>query len=280
MKKALLAFVAACTVAACAGTPTRPVEQAAAAPQRPFIERSLVLAPERVGAFTLVGMGDFEGAPQAGASVRYRHDDVPEVVLDVFVYPVGRMDRGEALDYGMRTTRADIDRAAAQGAYSDVEYADEQAFDLGTVDEDGSAGPVGKDGPDLGRRQALRYVRKEGPMDSLIFMFHRGLFLHKGRLSALPKRVPQENFDRFANHAMATLVPAIEVRSTGGCTSHDIYVDPKLDGEAMQAQLLAGVERTARLQKEENCAGELDTSVPGGMRGQLLVFPPEMWRRD
>lgn len=280
MKKALLAFVAACSVAACAGTPTREVVEAPATPERPFIERSLVLAPERVGAFTLVGMRDFEGSPQAGVSMRYQHDEMSEVVFDLFVYPVGRMDRTRALDYGMRTTRADIDRAVSQGAYADVEYADEQAFDLATVGDDGSAGPVGADGPGLGRRQALRYVRKEGPMDSLIFLFHRGLFLHKGRLSALPEQLPQENFDRFANHAMATLVPAIEVRSTGGCTNHDLYVDPKLDGEAMQAQLLAGAERIARLQKEENCAGELDATVPAGMRGQLLVFPPQMWRGD
>lgn len=280
MKKALLAFAAACTVAACAGAPTRPVEQAAAEPQRPFIERSLVLAPERVGAFTMVGMGDFEGSPQAGVSMRYRHDDVPEVVLDVFVYPVGRMDRGQALDYGMRTTRADIDGAAAQGACSEVDYADEEAFDLGAVGEDGSAGPVGEDGPDLGRRQALRYVRKEGPMDSLIFMFHRGLFLHKGRLSALPKQVPQENFDRFANHAMATLVPAIEVRSAGGCAKREIFIDPALDAEAMQKQLLEAVFRSAREAEEENCSPALDESVPEGMRGQLLVFPPQMWRRD
>lgn len=280
MKKALLAFVAACTVVACAGTPTRDVVQSPDSPERPFIERSLVLAPERVGAFTLVAMGDFEGSPQAGVSMRYQHDDVSEVVFDLFVYPMGRIERERALEFGMRTTRDDINRAVSQGAYSDVDYADEQAFDLRTVGDDGSAGPVGEDGPDLGRRQALRYVRKEGPMDSLIFIFHRGLFLHKGRLSALPEQLPQENFDRFANHAMATLVPAIEVRSTGGCTNHDIYVDPKLEGEAMQAQLLAGVERTARLQKEENCADKLDTTVPEGMRGQVLVFPPEMWRGD
>jgi len=278
MNKALLALAAACTVAACAGAPTRPVAQAADSPQRPFIERSLVLAPERVGAFTLVSMADFEGAPDAGVGIRYRHDDVPEVLLDLFVYPVGRMERGQALGFGMRTTREDIDRAVAQGAYADVDYADEEAFDLAAVGEDGSAGPVGEDGPGVGRRQALRYVRKEGPMDSLIFMFHRGLFLHKGRLSALPKQVPQENFDRFANHAMATLVPAIEVRSAGGCASHTIYVDPKLEGDAMQAQLLAGVERTARLQKEEGCTDKLDATIPAGMRGQLLVFPPELWR--
>lgn len=280
MKKALLAFVAACTVAACAGTPTRDMVQAPGPPERPFIERSLVLAPERVGAFTLVAMGDFEGSPQAGVSMRYQHDDVSEVVLDLFVYPMGRIERERALEFGMRTTRDDINRAVSQGAYSDVDYADEQAFDLRTVGDDGSAGPVGEDGPDLGRRQALRYVRKEGPMDSLIFMFHRGLFLTKGRLSALPEQLPQENFDRFANHAMATLVPAIEVRSTGGCSSHSIYVDPKLEDDAMQAQLLAGVERTARLQKEENCADKLDTTLPEGMRGQVLVFPPEMWRGD
>lgn len=284
MKQALLALVAAFTVAACAGTPSRPSPADSApeaeAPARPFIERSLVLVPERVGAFTLVGITDFEGAPDAGMSARYSHDDVPEVVLDLFVYPVGRMDRERALDFGMRTTRQDIDNAAAQGRYSELSYEDEVAFDLAAVDEHGDAGPVGEPGPDVGRRQGLRYVRQEGPMDSLIFMFHRGLFLTKGRLSALPKQLPRENFDRFANHAMATLVPAIEVRSTGGCANRDIYLDTKLDADAMQAQLIKEVARIARETEEENCSPELDETVPEGMRGQLLVFPPEMWRRD
>lgn len=280
MKKALLAFVAACTVAACAGTPTRPAQAGADEPARPFIERSLVLAPERVGEFELVRVYDFEGQPAAGVGLRYVHASVPEVVLDLFVYPVGRVERERALDFGMQSTRADLARAVQQGAYSDIVYEQEQPFDLAAVAADGSAGPAGEPGPGLGRRQAFRYQRKEGPMDSLIFMFHRGLYLAKGRMSVLPKQLPKENFDRLANHAMATLVPAIEVRSTGGCAQRNVYVDTSLEGEAFQANVLEGLEQSERQAREENCSKALDESVPEGMRGQVLVFPAEFWRRD
>lgn len=277
MKHAVLAIAATFTLAACAGAPPRPAPTASEE-ERPFIERSLVLAPERAGQFSLVRVYDFEGRPDAGVGLRYQHADVPEMVLDLFVFPVGRLPSERALDLGMESTRADLAGTVAQGAYSDIVYDDEVAFDLATVDADGSAGPVGEPGPTLGRRQAFRYVRAEGPMDSLIFMFHRGLFLTKGRASVLPKRLPRDSFDRLANHAMATIVPLIEVRSTGGCAEQTIEIDPDLPAEDFQAQLLAKMEDTVRQAKEEGCVKTLDEAVPPGMRGQLLAFPPDMWR--
>lgn len=277
MKHAFLAIAATLTLAACAGAPSRP---ATTAPdeERPFIERSLVLAPERAGQFSLVRVYDFEGRPDAGVGLRYQHADVPEMLLDVFVYPAGRLPRDRALDLGMESTRADLSGTVAQGAYSDIVYDEEVAFDLATVAADGSAGPVGEPGPGLGRRQSFQYVRAEGPMDSLIFMFQRGLFLTKGRASVLPKRLPKDSFDRLANHAMATIVPLIEVRSTGGCANRTIEIDPDLEGGEFQAQLLAKMEDVLRQSAEEGCDTTLDESVPPGMRGQLLVFPAGMWR--
>lgn len=283
MKPLVLAITAVLALAGCAAKPTRPAApppEADVAPEaaRAFIERSLVLAPERVDKFTLVRIYDFEGRPDAGVGLRYQHADVPEMLLDLFVFPVGRVPRERALAYGMQSTRAELASAAAQGAYSDIRYGDEVAFDLRSVAADGRAGPAGGPGPDNGRRQPFRYVREEGPMDSLIFMFHRGLFLTKGRVSVLPTDLPGESFDRLANHAMATIVPAIEVRSTGACSSLTVEVDPALEGEPLQAQLMDRLMESQRQAEEENCTPPLDETLPAGKRGQLLVFPPEIWR--
>lgn len=268
MKNGVLA-IAATLLLACGG--------AAADETRPFIERSLVIAPEHIDGFSMVHMRDFEGHPEAGVGLRYQHDDMPEVLIDLFVFPIGRIENERALDYGMRTARQEINATAERGAYSDVEFEDEQPFDLRTLAVDGSAGAVGAPGPDVGRRQYLKYVREEGPADSLIFMFHRGLFLAKGRATALPTIVPKEIFDRVTNLAVATVVPAIEVRSTGGCSHREIGIDASLEGEALQAQLMNRLLESQRQAEEENCQPTLDETVPAGRRGQLLVFPPEMW---
>ena len=46
-----------------------PKPKAKDAPSRPFIERSLVLAPERVGDLALVAMQDYPGNPAAGVGM-------------------------------------------------------------------------------------------------------------------------------------------------------------------------------------------------------------------
>ena len=284
MKHGVLAL-AATFVLACGGAAARspesasqPAPPAAVAEARPFIERSLVIAPEHIDGFSMVHMRDFQGRPDAGVGLRYQHDELPEVLIDLFIYPVGRLERERALEHGMRTTRQEINATAERGAYSALEFDDEQAFDLRTLAVDGSAGAVGAPGPDVGRRQFFRYSREEGPADSLIFMFHRGLFLAKGRASALPEVVPKEIFDRVANLAMAAIVPAIEVRSTGGCSARTIDVDATLEGEALQAQLMNRLLESQRQAEEENCLPTLDETVPAGRRGQLLVFPPSLWQ--
>ncbi len=273
-----------------------PLPEAPTPPDRPFIERSLVIAPEQVGKFKLYSMNDYPGQPGAGIQVRYQHDDFPDVRVDLFVYPVGRVDRGPVLDTAMRDLRQSLQYAVEKGSYTDLEFGQDGEFDLRRVDSDGSVLPPGEPLPassdtddleavlaDLSNRQDYRIGRLlearlrmgDEAMDSRGYLFYRGLFLVKGRISATAIALPGESFDRFTHLAMATLVPLVTARSTGGCFKREIFVDPdaKDASEILAKQLVVSVAQ----EKQEQCAEQLDETVPDGHRAMPLVFDPQMW---
>lgn len=279
--------------------------EAAEAPARPFIERSLVLAPESVGEFRLKDINDYPDHPASGAGLRYVHDDFPDVLVNLFVYPVGRVDRTVALDHGMSQLRDELAAISAQGRYRDLDYGQEVEFDLDDVAGDGRLMPSGQEKPgevdagegdteaeflaiaaqveaamdtSVGRRLSLSFSRDDGPMNSAAFLFYRGLYLYKGRISAPATAMPAENFDRFANRAMALIAPAVRVRSTGGCANLAVNVDPKAGSEEMQRQLIRGMVASNARAENENCKAAWDPAVPEGHRSQLLVYPASMWR--
>lgn len=260
-------------------TPPAADDDEAAAP-RPFIERSLVLVPERAGALTLADVHVYERS-EDGIGYRYRHPDFPDVRIDLFVYPRGRADRGFALEEGMAGLRASIDYAVAQGGYTDLTYGDEGPIDLRLVGADGSRlseAPAAADDQDdrhLGRRLALQLSIQGEPLDSRAFLFYDALYLIKGRISASPQDLPGEAFDRFADRAMADLVPAVTVRNTGGCAEMTIHVDPESKDGA--GDLTRQLMRALTLGQGEACAPTLDESVPDGFRGTVLAIDPAMW---
>jgi hypothetical protein len=268
-------------------------------PPRPFIERSLVMAPEQVGKFKLVKMNDYPGQPGAGIQLRYEHEDFPGVRVDLFVYPAGRVDRQKVLISAMSELRASVQYAVDQGQYSGLVWGEESDFDLANVQEDGSIlAPRVAETPDerggeaaeieatiaaaqaredyrVGRRLDARMNIGDEAMNTRGYLFYRGLFLVKGRVSAPPKLMPGEIFDRFTNHAMATLVPEVRVRSTGDCHKSTIYYDPESKNPALQlaGQMAATNVRTGH----EQCAKVLDENVAEGYRAMPLVFDPSMW---
>jgi hypothetical protein len=280
-----------------------PAQAAAPAPEdappaRIFIERSLVLAPEQAGDFTLVSMNDYPGNPGSGVRLRYRHAGFPSVRLDLFVYPAGRVDPDQALARGMAEVVSALEDAAAKGHYADLELGEVRAFDLARVDSDGSLRPLSAatsetaagneteaafravvasaldaDGSDDGRVLDIRMAIDGEPLDSRAFLFYRGLYLYKGRISGSGMALPGDTFERFSQHAMATLVPAIEVRSTGGCSENTVVLDPDSTPEATQQALITSVLRA----NGENCGETLDEAVPEGMRAMPLAYDAAMW---
>lgn len=273
-----------------------PKSKAEDGPARPFIERSLVIAPEQVGQFKLYSMTDYPGQPGAGIQVRYQHDDFPGVRVDLFVYPAGRVDRAQALDRAMADLRASLEYAVEKGSYSNLVFGQDGEFDLRRVDTDGSLLAQGEKGivasadSDLdavlaavtdqqdyrvGRLLEARLSMGDEAMDSHGYLFYRGLYLVKGRISASPLALPGEAFGRFTRLAMATLVPAVTTRSTGGCFQHEIVVDAN-SADASE-DLAKKLVISAAREEQEQCAEALDESVPAGHRAMPLVYSPEMW---
>lgn len=273
----------------------------AEADRRGFIEKSLLLAPEAVGKFSLYSANDYPGDPGSGVGFRYQHADFPEVRIDLFVYPVGRVDRDPVVAQGIAEVRASVRNAAEQGGYGDLVFGEEIEFDLRRVDANGDLLPAidPPEGtgdadpqspllqamaeadaalePAVGRRLDMQLSIGGEHQNSRGYQFYRGLYLYKGRISAPPTLLPGEAFDRFTNHAMATLVPAIQVRSTGACDEMSIYIDPDKEDTAD----FAGQTRRAMLRAElEQCETPLDETVPDGFRGVTLEFDPALWRES
>jgi hypothetical protein len=267
--------------------------------KRGFIEKSLLLAPETVGKFCLYSANDYPGDPGSGVGFRYQHADFPEVRIDLFVYPIGRVDRDTAVVQGIAEVRASVQNAADQGGYADLVFGDETEFDLRRVDASGDLMPAGEvpghadddeiesqvlramagaDAalePAIGRRLDMQLSIGGAHQNSRGYQFYRGLYLYKGRISAPPTLLPGEAFDRFTNHAMASLIPAIQVRSTGACHESSIYIDPDKEDTAD----FAGQVRRAMLRSElEQCEETLDESIPDGFRALTLEFDPAAWR--
>lgn len=271
-----------------------PKAEAKETPARPFIERSLVIAPEQVGKFKLYSMNDYPGDPSSGIQVRYQHEDFPNVRVDLFVYPAGRVDRGPLLDRAMGEMRQSLEYAVEKGSYSNLTIGKTGEFDLRRVDSDGSLMPPdakpAAETEDLdavlaavsnqqdyrvGRQLEARLTMGNEAMDSRGYLFYRGLYLVKGRISAPAISLPGESFERFTQLAMATLVPAISTRSTGGCFSNEILVDADdaNAGENLAKQLVVAAAR----QEHEQCAASLEETVPAGHRAMPLVYPPGSW---
>lgn len=279
--------------------------------KRAFVERSLVLLPEQAGAFRLTTANDYPGQPDLGVGARYVHPDFPAVRLDLFVYPIGRVDRDDALARVLSEVREGVEAGVQQGKYAHLEMGGEAPLDLGRVGDDGALAPEAdaadpaadgvdvraEDGSDLdvaleaisagvdaksdwrrGRRLDMRLDFQGVPQNSIAFAFYRGLYLYKGRISASPVDVPSESLDRLGQHAMATLLPAVQVRSTGACHEREITFDPDMPEDERAKDLFGKMARSLALAESESCAEVLDEGVPDGQRGFLLTFDPDVWR--
>ncbi|KFN48740.1 hypothetical protein [Arenimonas composti] len=274
-------------------------------PERPFIERSLVLAPARVAGWRLTKAQDFEGRPELGVGFSYRHGDHPDVLVSVFVYPHGRQEGVDVVGQLALAMRRELEDVAAGGTYEDLVFGEETDFHVVTPvkqaeaaneaandagNDAGNDAVEPRDGaesgdiaiaaieeveaelavndPDRGRRQPVTMTRAGEPILSVSYLFHRQLYAFKLRISARQEHIDAATFAAFADMAVHAIAPLIDVRNTGGCASATIHVDGSA-GEASEgfADFVRQLARAKARGEREGCAPTLDTAVPAGFEG-------------
>lgn len=267
----------------------RPSDEADAA-DRPLIERSYLIAPERIGEFTLDDVHYDEANRYSGARFRYTLPGHQETRFDVFVYPAGRMPQAKAIEPGMIEFKAGIQQAEQAGYYRDVRILGEESFPLEAGQQAGlTANSDAKEArlialinmaKPVGQRLRLQYLQLPGeyPMHSNGYLFHRQLFYFKVRVSAARDRIDDAGFLTLADRGARELVSAIEVLNLGGCANAVIEVDPKADPEAF-AEVF--VRRSAEIQGE-NCIGKPDAEQlarkSAAARVVTIEFSPNDWK--
>lgn len=283
----LFALLAGCAASAWAQAPTPAPE-----PQRPFIEASYLVAPERVGDFVLEDASYDAANKYLGAAFRYALEGHQETRFDIFVYPAGRMAQSQAIDREARNLKGSLEFGEKSGYYRDVEIVSEMPFPLDADDAsrakrhqagndvDGQLIAALEAARTMGTRLQMQYTQLPGefPMWSNGYLFHRHLYFYKARISAARERIADADFQALADRGARALVSAIETINLGGCANATIEVDPNAGPEAF-AEIL--VRRTAEIQGE-NCIGKPDDAKLAekskGAKVVTIEFSADDWK--
>jgi hypothetical protein len=257
--------------------------------QRPLIETSHVIAPERIDDFVLDSTSYNDANKYAGAGFRYALTGHPETRIDIYVYPAGRMDEADALESGMSEFKAGLSQAEKDGYYRDMRVTAESEFPLHVSEATAHATDTNDGGHNslddeqaaivrklleadrlAGRRLQLELVRlpQETPMLSAGYLFYKQLYFFKVRVSAAKHRIESTNFQALADRAARTLVPAIEVANIGGCANAVITIDTNAPPQTVAGTLMA----QAAIRQADNChEDETSIDLPGKSQGTRVI---------
>src|SRR5690606_12782612 len=266
------------------------------APAQPFIERTLVIAPHRVGEFVLQDSRYDPAHRFAGVSLRHALPGSDETRIDLFVYPIGQGETEATLDRGMRDFRATLDAAQEAGYYRGLAVADAVEFDI-PLPPSGDAGYASGPGdgplqvsathdghgdgdadaraamlatlPGAGRRVdgrmlelAYEYPGQAEdewlPMHSRGYLLYRHLYFFKGRVSAATSRIDHDSFAALADRAMHALVPAVQAYNVGSCGDTSIQVDTSLPEREMGEMLMRQLVAAQARSDAGNCRVQAD----------------------
>lgn len=284
----------------------------AKASEKPFIERTYVAIPRRVGDFTVEQVKFDPRDTYSGVSIRYSHPAHPQIRLDLFVYPIGKGDVEEILDAGMKGFVASMKPAADAGYYRNFAEIDTVEFDLelpASLDDDTEAsrpasasttGGARSDDPERearyaawktemlktsrrvdGRRMRLRYDFKGDlpdewfPMRSRTYLFHRQLYYFKGRISAAESQIDEAAFGDFADRAYREIVPAVKAYNIGSCGNSNILLNPGDTTQSPGDQLFKGLLGAELHSLTSNCHPSPDKTIPTASNAELEVVTIE-----
>lgn len=257
---------------------------------RAFIEASYVIAPREIEGFTLVASKFDPGNKYTGPTFNYRSDFDPDVHIDVFVYPAGRMDQATAMDNGITAFQQDIGRAVDAAVYSAL------AMEVSTFAFDTTETPDPVDPADPYAAQILKASRgsshpegrklsislklqPEGiPYHSAGYLLYRQLYYSKLRVSAPQSRMDADQFHAFADHAARTLLPAMEAAHVGDCANSTLTIDPQASPEDIVQALISGTSE----QLGYNCHQSLEAAdleeKAAAAEVVKIEFEPQEWR--
>lgn len=285
----------------------------AKAAEKPFIERTFVAIPRRVGDFTAETVKFDPRDRFSGVSIRYSHPAHPQTRIDLFVYPIGKGDVEKILDGGMKGFVASMKPAVDAGYYRNFAEIDTVEFDIevpASADESTSTPSGEKDASadparearyvawhaDMltssrrvdGRRMRLRYDFKGDlpdewfPMRSRTYLFHRHLYYFKGRISAAESQIDEAAFGDFADRAYRELVPAVKAYNIGSCGNTEIVLDPKKAKEDAADELFKGLLGSHLHVLTSNCHATPDKKIPTASNAEFEVvtieYEPDDWK--
>jgi hypothetical protein len=271
--------------------------------ERPLIERTVIAYPKAIGAYTLDSANFDPKNFSSGLALRYAAADAP-LRLDVYVYPLGRGDREEALAAGMSEIEGAIRELEQKGTYQDVHFgaiteysvpwsdaapvpaAGVEAADSDAADKDDEAANailalIGETGPPAtvsGRRRGLQLVNDGEPLQSLAYLFYRQLYLVKVRASAPLAAGSQPAFEAAVDRAVTTLVPALRIANDGGCGDSQINVPSDGTEKQQSDALLRGLGETMARLEREGCGDFDEATLPAGYATQEIRFPADAWK--
>lgn len=247
------ALSAALLTLALAGPVALAAEDAAQS-TRAYVETSYLIAPHQVGEFKLIQTSYDPDNKYSGPGFRYQSQVHPEIRVDVYVYPAGRMEQAYALDTGMQGFHADLARAVDAGVYSDL-VVEEAAFALADKAQ-ADALETGGDSDDPfaalllaaeqeeshpeGRKLSMTLLAQPGgqAMHSAGYLAYRQLYFFKLRASVLQDTIEAAPFHVFADRAARTLLPVIEAAHVGDCANSTLTINPDASAEDMAIALV------------------------------------------
>lgn len=269
-------------------------ERAPDAAVQAFVQTSYLIAPRQVGDFVLEASSYDPQRKPSGAGFRYTDAAHPQVRIDVYVYPAGRLQASEAMEAGMQAFRADIDQARAAGTLAAFEIHADEVFDLrADIDQVVDVADAHPDDPyaaavleavaavshPAGRRLGMTITPASlnAPMYSAGYLFYRQLYYFKLRASAPRDRIEAGAFRTLADQAARTLVPAIEAAHVGTCASATIVLDPDARPEDSVQALI----RQTAAQQGYNCHHQTEGLGLADRRRVAEVieidFAPDEW---
>jgi hypothetical protein len=290
MRVALGCLVLLCATALASCATARGDKPAA---PRPLIERSYLVAPEKIGELVLEDVQYDPANRYSGARFRYGMPGHQETRFDLFVYPAGRSPQATAVAAGMKAFREDLKAAEDAGVYRDVRILGEEDFALDPDKARASTPAKGADmdarlvaimngASPMGRRLRMEYLHTPGDiaMHSNGYLFHRQLFFFKARISAARDRIAAKDFLPLADDAARAMVAAVDAFNLGGCANQTITLDPDADPDALAEALVA----SAAEGLGENCitqAGDADLAKKSrGARVVTIEFAADDWKAE